>query len=392
MLHSAPEISPEDAAVLSAVDEIRDGLRHALARPRRWHGTLRRQAQARAVRGSNSIEGINVSEDQAFAIVGNEEEQVSVDATWLAVKGYSDAMTYLQVLAERSLSLSESDLLALHFMVQGYDLGRGPGQYRRSEVFVHDDDALRTVYTGPDPDCVPQLMAEYVASLSDPATSEMHPLIQGAMAHLNLVMIHPFADGNGRMSRVVQSFMLYREQFSEAPFVSIEEYLGRNTTAYYDVLARTGGGRWSPERSTSEWIEFILTAHYRQARTVQGRLWRGDRVAEQVDAFVESELAPERSAPALELTFSDWSLRNATYRELAEVTPNTASRDLSGLVSSGILQRHGSKKGTWYSPAEPYRAWISELREQTKSAFDASADPYRLAGRGQEIPVGPAAG
>lgn len=173
--------------------------------------------------------------------------------------------------------------------------------------------------------------------------------------------------------------------------MSTEEYLGRNTTAYYDVLARTGGGRWSPERSTAEWIEFILTAHYRQARTVQGRLWRGDRVAEQVDDLIETGLAPDRAAPALELTFSSWSLRNATYRELTEVTPTTASRDLAALVASGILQRHGNKKGSWYSPADTYRAWLTELREQTKAAFDASADPYRLAGRGQEIPVGPAA-
>lgn len=138
MLHTVPEITSSDAAVLSAVDEIRD----ALARPRRWHGTLRRQAQARAVRGSHSIESINVTEDQAFAIVGNEEEQDSVDATWLAVKGCSDAMTYLQVLAERAGPLSESDLLALHFMVQGYDLTRGPGRYRRNEAFVRDDDSL----------------------------------------------------------------------------------------------------------------------------------------------------------------------------------------------------------------------------------------------------------
>lgn len=390
MLHTVPEIAAHDAAVLNAVDDIRRSLRHALARPRRWRGTLRRQAQARAVRGSNSIEGITVTEDQALAIIGNEADQVSVDATWLAVKGYSDAMTYLQVLAERSAALSEADLLALHFMVQGHELARTPGRYRSGEVFVHDDDAQRTVYTGPDADAVPQLMAEYVAALSELAMSDLHPMIQGAMAHLNLVMIHPFSDGNGRMSRIVQSFMLYREQFSETPFVSIEEYLGRNTTAYYDVLTRTGRGKWSPERSAAEWIEFVLTAHYRQARTVQGRLWSADRVAEQVDDIIEADLAPERAAPALELTFSGWSLRNATYRELTDVTPTTASRDLSALVGSGILQRHGAKKGAWYSPADTYRTWLTELREQTKASFDAGADPYRLAGRGEEIPVGSA--
>lgn len=375
-----------DAAVLHATDEIRHGLRHALARPRVWNGTMRRQAQARSVRGSNSIEGILVSEDQALAIVGNESDQVSVDAAWLAAKGYSDAMTFLQTLADRQTPLTEEDLLALHFMVQSYDLGRSPGRYRRGEVFVHDDSG-RTVYTGPEADAVPRLMEEYLAVLAESAARDVHPMVQGAMAHLNLVMIHPFSDGNGRMSRIVQSYLLYREQVAKAQFVSIEEYLGRNTSAYYDILARTGRGRWSPERPATEWVEFVLTAHYRQARTVQGRLWSADRVAEQVDDLVGAGLAPERATAALELTFSGWGLRNATYRELAEVTATTASRDLSALVDAGVLQRHGAKRGASYSPAEAYRTWLTDLREQTKSSFDAGADPYRLASRGEEIPV-----
>ena len=166
---------------------------------------------------------------------------------------------------------------------------------------------------------------------------------------------------------------------------------GVQTCALPIFLARTGRGRWSPERSAAEWVEFALTAHYRQARTVQGRLWSADRVAERVDDLVGAGLAPERATPALELAFSGWGLRNATYRELAEVTATTASRDLSALVDVGILQRHGAKKGARYSPAEVYRTWLTELREQTKSSFDAGADPYRLASRGEEIPVSPAA-
>lgn len=244
------------------------------------------------MRGSNSIEGIRVSEDEAFAIVGNEDDQVSIDETWLAVKGYSDAMTYLQTVAERSAQpLDESTLLAVHFMVQGYNLSRRPGRYREHEVFVRDDDAERTVCTGPDPAEVPELMQEYIEDLTSLADQRLHPMIQGAMAHLNLVMIDPFSDGNGRMSRIIQSLMLYREQVAEAEFVSIEEYLGWNTTAYYYILARVGGGRWSPLRDASEWVEFVLTVHYRQARTVQRRIWVLDRVAESVDDLVEKGLA-----------------------------------------------------------------------------------------------------
>lgn len=67
------------------------------------------------------------------------------------------------------------------------------------------------------------------------------------------------------MSRIVQSLMPYREQVTDAEFVSIEECLGRNTAAYYEVLARVDGGRWSPDRDASEWVEFVLTAHRRRS-------------------------------------------------------------------------------------------------------------------------------
>lgn len=392
MLHATPDTRPEDTAVLAAIDDIRGTLRHSLARPRRWSGSLRRQARARAVRGSNTIEGITVSEDEAFAIVGQEEDQVALDPTWFAIKGYSDAMTYSQVLgASPDRVLDESALLALHFMVQGYDLTLGPGTYRRGDIHVRDEDASRTVYTGPDAERVPELMAEYVRALDRMVRDGVHPMIQGAMAHLNLVMIHPFADGNGRMSRILQSLMLYREQVLEAEFVSIEEYLGHHTHQYYEVLAAVGGGRWSPERSAVPWIEFVLTAHYRQARTIQRRLWQLDRIAEHLDEAVDRGLAPARALPALELAYSGWTVRNATYRELAEVSTQTASRELNALVGAGLLRRHGAKRGTWYTPSGDQAGWLEDLRAQAQGMIDTSADPYRLTASGVPIPTGAAA-
>lgn len=260
MVPATPDTRAEDTAVLTAIDDIRGTLRHGLARPRRWSGSLRRQA--RAVRGSNTIEGITVIEDEGFAIVGQEDDQVALDPAWFAIKDYSDAMTYSQVRAATpDRALDESALIALHFMVQGYDLARGPGTYRRGDIHVRDKAASRTVYTGPDAGQVPDLVTEVLEELDRTGRDGGHPMIQGAMAHLNLVMIHPFADGNGRAPRILQSLMLYREQVLEAEFVSIEEYLGRHTAAYYEVLASVRGARWSPERSAVPWIEVVLTAH-----------------------------------------------------------------------------------------------------------------------------------
>lgn len=386
MLFALPELSEADAQVLAAIDEMRQALRFSLSRPRRWRGTLRRQSLARAVRGSNSIEGIEVTDDEALAIVSGESDQVSIDPTWLAVKGYSDAMTYLHAVARRpGAPLDESTLLALHFMVQSYDLDRRPGEYRRGEIFVRDDDAREVVYAGPEPADVPGLMAEYTQDLARLAGSGVHPLLQGAMAHLNLVMIHPFADGNGRMSRIVQSFMLYREQVDEAELVSIEEHLGRSAQAYYDVLARVGGGQWSPQRDASEWIEFVLAAHYRQVRTVQRRIWVLDRIAEKVDELVDAGRMPARSSAAMELALSGWRIRNATYRDLAEVSANVASRELNALVDAGLLKRHGQKRGTWYSPADDLAAWIDGVQAQAAARFEEAEDPYRMLRRGGRL-------
>lgn len=386
VIFRAPRLSQDDEAVLAAVDELRDRARLHLARPRRWEGTLARQARARALRASNSIENINVSADEALAIVEGREGEKGITEEWLAVQGYSDAMTFARIFSdEQGRPLDLSTLLAMHFMVQKHDLSRRPGQIRRGDVYVIDEARQRTTYTGPEVAVVPGLVDELLASLGEPPQSLRDAVVTGAMAHLNLVMIHPFTDGNGRMSRILQSMQLFRAGITEADFVSVEEYLGRNTADYYDVLARVGGGRWSPGQDAHAWLEFMITAHYRQAITVQRRLWRGDRVAEMVDSLIAEERALERSGPALELVFGGWPLRNAQYREVAGVSANTASRELAALVRAGVLEQIGQKRGSRYVPGAELRPALAEIETESGRRFNAGTDPYLVLARGGEL-------
>src|SRR5262249_1158202 len=135
------------------------------------------------------------------------------------------------------------------------------------------------VYDAPSVTLVPGLVKELIAYLQSPLDSD-HMLIKAAMAHLNLVMIHPFSDGNGRMSRCLQSLVLATGlEILDPTFSSIEEYLGHNTRSYYKVLAEVGESSWRPNNDTRPWIRFNLTAHYQQAETlvrrtrVISRLW-----------------------------------------------------------------------------------------------------------------------
>ncbi|MGH3870317.1 MAG: Fic family protein [Pseudonocardiaceae bacterium] len=108
---------------------------------------------------------------------------------------------------------------------------------------------------------MPGLIAELVENLN--ASSDESLIIKAGMAHLNLVMIHPFRDGNGRMSRCLQSLVLARGGLVSPVFMSVEEYLGRNTQSYYHVLREVGGGAWQPDRDVRPWIRYMLTAHLR---------------------------------------------------------------------------------------------------------------------------------
>jgi len=168
------------------------------------------------------------------------------------------------------------------------------------------------------------------------------------MAHLNLVMVHPFSDGNGRMSRCIQTLVLARGGVLDPTFCSIEEYLGRNTLAYYASLAEVGAGSWHPERSAMPWIRFCLSAHYIQAETARRRLEFTAQVGEHVENLLQKIGLPDRAAVSLTNAVLGFRVRNESYRREADVSQALASRDLKALSDAGLLDPFGAKRGRFY--------------------------------------------
>lgn len=377
-LFRAPPLDDSDRRAMDEILNKHREVRHQVAAPRRWIGLLRRVAMARAVRGSNTIEGFTVSVDDAFAALDDQEPMDAGELTWQAVRGYRDAMTYvLQLAKRRPLALSPDTILALHFMMQHYDLGKWPGRWRPDQVFVFDADNEVTVYVGPDAEQVPGLVEELVAEIND-ADLGSDPLVTAAMAHLNLVMIHPFKDGNGRMARCLQTLLLAAAGTTTAPeLASIEEYLGAHEQDYYRVLAEVGGGEWSPHRDARPWVRFCLTAHYRQALRVERRSELAGRLWVRAEGLLSDARLPERYVQPLTYCMSGLYLRNSTYRQLVpDITQNTASRDLTEMVKAGLLEPEGEKRGRRYRPSELLRKHAIELRAEVNRRFPASGDPY----------------
>lgn len=376
MLFATPTLTAEERWVLNHVEDLRARLGARTRELRVWVGLLRRVSLARAIQGSNSIEGYNVTLDDALAAADRNEPMDARDETWAAVQAYRDAMSYvLQLSDDIHFQLDSTLIRSLHYIMLAYDPPKSPGRWRLGPIFARREETGAIVYTGPDAGEVPTLVNEFVLRLRD----EQGPaMVRAAMAHLNLVMIHPFRDGNGRMARCLQTLVLARQGVLTPDFCSIEEYLGRNTPAYYDVLAEVGGGRWQPDRDARGWLRFCLTAHYRQARTLLRRAEEAEQRWEALEAEVDRRGLSERTIAALFNAALGYRIRNATYRAQADVSELVASRDLRALVEAGLLEPRGERRGRFYLRSAALAEVEASIRIERSEDGD---DPFQVAAR-----------
>lgn len=376
MLFSTPALDERELEVLAEIEALKTKLKFQLNEPKRWSGSLRRLSFARNIRGSNSIEGFDAALDDAVAVAVGEEPLDASTETRLALEGYRNAMTYvLQLAQEPPVVVSEALIKSLHFMMTMYDLKTNPGRWRPGAIYVQDEESGEIVHEGADVGELPSLMAELAQELNGGGSP---PIVRAAMAHLNLVMIHPFRDGNGRMSRCLQSLTLAAEGVLSPVFMSVEEYLGANTKAYYEILATVGGGSWDPSRDARPWVRFMITAHLRQALTLQRRVRESELLWNELERIRERLGLAERLIYPLFDAAYGLRVRTATYRagllEDEAISEQTGTRDLKQLVDAGALVARGERRGRYYVAGQE----LVQIRGKIASARNDSLtkDPF----------------
>lgn len=368
-LFATPDPDLEDQQVIGEIHETRASLADYLRAPERWNGLLRRTSTARAIQGSNTIEGYTISDEDAVAAVDDEPPLSADEETWLEIIAYRRVLTYvLNVATEPGFVIDEAVLRSMHFMLLDHDLSKTPGRYRTKEIFVRDDKRGVNVYAGPDGDLVPELMRSLSESLSTPTADD--PLVRGAMAHLDLVMIHPFRDGNGRMARALQTMVLAQDQVVEPTFSSIEEWLGHNTQDYHDVLAATGRGSWNPGNGATLWAKFNLRAHHMQAQTMRRRFDEAEVQWRRIDELIADRRLNDRLGAALYDALIGLRVTRPSYVKLTELDERTATRDLVKAAESGLLEARGERRGRHYVAGEPLRRIQAGLRAERKPLAD----------------------
>ncbi|MBN1172845.1 MAG: Fic family protein [Micromonosporaceae bacterium] len=380
MLYRTPTLTATDERVLAEVEQIRYRLRHQVqGSPSKWTAGLRKYLAADSIAASNSIEGIRVSTVDVQDLMEGERDVDVSDEDREDTLAYQRMMTYIQTLHDvEDFCHSKSLLNALHWMLQGHrhTASKPAGQWRRGPVYVTDArDPIAAAYTAPEAGEVPGLMAELVDWLN--TDDSAHPLVRAAMAHLHLVSIHPWADGNGRMSRSLQTLLIAREGVLAPELCSIEAWLGQsaNTWEYYQVLVARGRS-YRPDQEVSAWIRFNLTAYHQQAQTVQYRLDRSAGVWTRLETFVAASASgsvlDERMVSALHDVAVVGRVRRAHYERAEALSRQQAQRDLQRLVELGVLAAVGRTRARFYTAGARFPADILEQARKPASL----TDPY----------------
>ncbi len=354
MIYMQPEHDEGLDERLATLHELRQQLGAEVTRPTRWIGSLRREVRASSIEGSTSIEGYSVDPAEAIALTTAAKQPETDDENRMAVSCYARAMDHVGVMAEDpSFRWLDRVILDLHFDACYFQRDRDPGLWRTGEIAVTGPGG-RLDYQSPPGEEVPQLIGEIVDWLE--GEEDIDVIVKAALAHLNVISVHPFRDGNGRISRIIQSLVLAREGLISPEFSSIEEYLGNHTADYYAALRDVQGGSYQPHRDTAGWVGFCVDAHIAQARQRLGQIEEAAKRWGFLEELVAERGWPERFVIALEQSLVGGSDR-ATYSQEAAISPASASNDFRRLLDSGLVEQTGRGRSVRYHAGERLREW-----------------------------------
>ncbi len=362
MIYATPPITLALKGQLDELAELRAALGDEVKTRSRWMGSLRREVRASSIEGSTSIEGFSVSPEEALALTNGREVADRGQENRQAVACYARAMDHVGAMAvDPAFRWVDRVILDLHFDACCFQRDRDPGLWRTGPIGVTARDGSLE-YEGPDGEQVVALMDEVLDWLAA-GDLEVDVVVRAAMAHLHVVSVHPFRDGNGRVSRIVQSLVLAREGLAAPEFFSIEEYLGNHTQEYYAALREAQGGSYQPERDAAGWVAFCVDAHLAQARQRLAQIERAAARWAHLEELVGGRGWPERLVIALEQSLAGGAERGK-YGEEAAVSPATASADFRRLLDAGLVEQRGRGRNTGYLASK-------RLRDAIRGANDA---------------------
>ncbi len=341
-------ITPNILSLIAELDEFKGAWRALGTLAPERLSALRRVATIESIGSSTRIEGSKLSDRDVARLLGNIEIKKFDTRDEQEVAGYADVMSTVYDHAD-AIDLTENHIKQLHRDLLAYSTKdeRHRGNYKKNpnnvSAFDEDGKEVGVVFETATPFDTPRLMSELVDWTANALKQkELHPLLVIAIFAVVFLEIHPFQDGNGRLSRVLTTLLLLRSGYAYVPYSSLESVIEQSKEGYYLALRSTQSTIRSDAPDWQPWITYFLRALQKQKQRLETKIER--------EQILVAKL-PDLSVRILELAKEHGRLTVSQIVELTDANRNTVKKHLQALVANQHLIQHGKGKGTWYERA-----------------------------------------
>jgi Fic family protein len=339
------QITPEVLTLIARIDEFKGAWRALGTLAPDRLSALRRVATIESIGSSTRIEGSTLSDREVEQFLANLEIKTFATRDEQEVGGYAELMD-LVFSSWQDIPFTENHIKQLHQVLLRYSEKDSwhRGNYKTSSNSVAAFDGNGTqigiVFQTASPFDTPRLMTELVAWVNEERESNgLHPLLVIAVCVVVFLEIHPFQDGNGRLSRVLTTLLLLQAGYAYVPYSSLESVIEQNKEAYYVALRQTQGTIRTEAPDWQAWLVFFLRSLAEQVRRLEIKVEREKLVL---------ALLPKLSLQVVEFAREHGRVTIGESVRLTGASRNTLKQHFRALVERGYLNQHGRGRGVWY--------------------------------------------
>lgn len=307
---------------------------------------FRHRAWVRTVHGTTRIEGNSLSDLEVEEVLERSPRLRPKDV--LEVLATREALAFADTLARRrGVETDERMIREIHRRVlDDIDPMLRPGEYRRGENRVADAEG-RLIFSTPASGDVPELMHKFGTWLRTGGDRRPAPVL-AALAHVELVAIHPFYDGNGRTARALARYVLVRGGYALNGIVSLDAYLDLQRRAYFSAIRRAVGRTYAPGYDATPFVAYFIEAIAASAEHVLGQVKALGRLVNKLRATAVRGTLPAGLLDGLAYAWVNGNIRPADYTRITGRSGPGASRDLQLAVRLGYLESTGRTRTRRY--------------------------------------------
>ena len=342
------QITSEILALISELDEFKGAWRALGTLAPDRLSALRRVATIESIGSSTRIEGSKLSDREVEKLLSKLEIKNFDTRDAQEVAGYADTME-LVFASWNEITVTENHVKQLHRDLLKYSEkdARHRGNYKTqsNSVAAFDDTGKQVgiVFETATPFDTPRLMTEAVDWVRESLeTRELHPLLVTAIFIVVFLEIHPFQDGNGRLSRILTTLLLLRAGYAYVPYSSLESVIEQSKEGYYLALRQTQGTIRTDTPNWQPWVSFFLRALQQQMKRLAKKVER--------EKIILSAM-PELSLRIVEYAREHGRVTIGDMVKLTGASRNTLKQHFRQMQEKGHLVLHGSGRGAWYALA-----------------------------------------